>query len=200
MKFQPIRLFALAAGWLFLSQTLSAQCQYRVEMKDSFGDGWNGGTLVVTAGGTPTSLTLNNVTDDGVDSTVFITVQDGQPLTLAWTPGSFNTEVSFQLYDYEDNLTFSAVAPATGLLFSDTADCPSCLKPTGLVLENVWDTRARMRWTPGANAPSSAVWAVIYGPAGFDPASGTGDTAITFQPKITLTGLQKKTKYEAYML
>ena len=200
MKFQVIRLFVLAAGWLFLSQTLSAQCQYRLEMKDSFGDGWNGGILVVTAGGTPTPFTLNNVTDDGLDSTVYITVQDGQPLTLLWTPGSFNNEVSFQLYDYEDNLAFSAAAPATGLLFSDTADCPSCLKPTGLVLENVWDTRARMRWTPGLNAPSSAVWAVIYGPAGFDPATGTGDTAITFQPKITLTGLQKKTKYEAYII
>jgi hypothetical protein len=199
MNLKTIRLFAIAALWL-LHQTLSAQCQYRLEMKDSFGDGWNGGTLLITVGVVPTSYTLNNITDDGSDSTVYFTVADGQPLNVLWTPGAFNPEVSFQIYDYEDNLIYSASAPATGILFSGVAVCPSCLKPSGLVLENVWDTRARFRWTPGANAPSSAVWAVIYGPAGFDPASGTGDTAITFLPKITLTGLQKKTKYDAYIL
>lgn len=178
-----------------------AQCEYRLEMFDSYGDGWNGCMLNIIAGPDTYSFTMNNVADDGVDSTVYFNVTAGLPVELHWVPGSFVNEASFKLYDTDGTLLYQspALPSAPTLLFDTIAVCPSCLKPTNVQIENVYDTRAKLRWSP---APASDVmgWQVIYGPQGFVPGPGVGDTALVATPKVTLTGLQKKAAYDFYIV
>ncbi len=199
MNMKMLRLSLLFILGLFAQRT-SAQCQYTLQMYDSYGDGWNGGVLTITNGTTVNNVTMvgQGVFNTPIDSTLLFTVIDGQPLSFSWVAGGFIFEVSFEIYDDEGNLVFSANAPPDGTLFSGIASCPSCLKPSNLQVENVYDTRAKLRWS--ANPASTAVnWRVIYGPRGFVPGPGVGDTLTATQPKATLTGLQKKSPYDWYV-
>ncbi len=102
--------FALAGG----------NCDYILDMFDSFGDGWNGGTLEVLINGNsigvyaPTASSL----------TVAIPVVQGDTIELNYTSGAFESENSYNLYDSDGNLIFSdGPSPATGLVFTTVATC-----------------------------------------------------------------------------
>lgn len=198
MNFKLLRLTIIAFLFPFL-QTANAQCEYTLDMFDSFGDGWNGGVLTVTNGSTVNSFTMDFFSGDGVDSTVTFTVTNGEPLTLSWSQGFFDIEVSFVLYDYEGNIVYQGFFPTEGVLFDGFAFCPDCLKPVNVKVENVYDTYAKLRWTP-VSLVSSLGWQVIYGPKGFVLNSGVGDTVFVTTPKATLTGLSKKTDYDFYVI
>ena len=178
-----------------------AQCQYQLDMFDTYGDGWNGGVLKITAGPNTYTFTLDNFNDDGIDSTLYFDVTAGLPVVVFWSPGAFANEVSFNLYNNDGTLLHASgmLSTSPGLLYTAIAACPSCLKPANVKIENVYDTRAKLRWSP---APSSDVvgWWVIYGPQGFVPGPGVGDTVFVATPKVTLTGLQKKTRYDFYVV
>ncbi len=195
-----LRFFCLALLCAGLYRA-DAQCQYQLDLFDSFGDGWNGGTVKITNGPNIYSFTLNNFDDDGIDSTIFFNVTAGLPLQLSWVPGAFVNEVSFKLYNNDGTLLYQSgvLGNVNASLYSTIVACPSCLKPTNVQIENVYDTKAKLRWSP---APASSVlgWRVIYGPAGFLPGPGVGDTVFTATPKVTLTGLQKKTPYAFYVV
>jgi hypothetical protein len=193
------RILTLAFFAALTQFSVNAQCEYRLEMEDSFGDGWNGGILTITSGTNIMPFTLNGITDNGIDSTVYFMVEDQQPLTFTWLPGFFNGEVSFQIYDFEDNLIYQASGPATGVLYTGVGACPSCLKPQNVTIENIYDTRMKANWTPVGTNPGIE-WLVIYGAPGFDLDGGEGDTIVTLLPKVTLTGLEKKTDYEFYVV
>ncbi|MEO6758537.1 MAG: hypothetical protein ABIO24_03715, partial [Saprospiraceae bacterium] len=145
-----------------------AQCQYQLNMFDSFGDGWNGGVVKITSGPNTYVFGLDNFNDDGLDSTVYFPVNAGLPLLVFWTPGAFVNEVSFNLYNYNGDLIYQSGVLGSGpsILYSTIAACPSCLKPANVKVENVYDTKAKLRWSP---APGSTAlgWKVIYGPQGF---------------------------------
>ncbi len=198
MNLKLLRLF-LFAFVLPLSQNATAQCEYTLQMFDSFGDGWNGGSLTITSGASVYNFTLNNFTDDGTDSTVTFVVTNGAPFTLSWTSGIFDPEVAFSILDYDGNLVFQDDFPTPGALFSGIGFCPDCLKPVNVKIENIYDTRAKLRWTPVSLTPSLGWW-VIYGPKGFVLNSGVGDSVYVTVPKVTLTGLAKKTDYDFYVI
>ncbi len=188
------------ALFLLLNFSAKAQCLYTLEMKDAYGDGWNGGSLTINSAGNPVSFTLNNVDDDGIDSTLTFSIIDGAPLVISYTVGSFPYEVSFNIYDNTGALFLSSVAPVSGTLFTGNGDCVTCGKPGNFIVDNVWDNRAKLRWkanNTGVNAPVS--WRVIYGPQGFSVNLGEGDTLDVAVPKVTVSGLQKKTWYDAYV-
>ncbi|MEO6036904.1 MAG: fibronectin type III domain-containing protein, partial [Saprospiraceae bacterium] len=195
-----LRFFCLTLFYAGLYRA-EAQCQYQLDMFDSFGDGWNGGTLKITAGPNTYVFTLDNFNDDGIDSTLYFDVTAGLPLLVFWSPGAFVNEVAFKLYNNDGTLVYQSgmLTSSPAILYSTIAACPSCLKPSNVKIENVYDTRAKLRWSP---APASDVlgWQVIYGPQGFVPGPGVGDTAYVATPKVTLTGLQKKTFYDFYVV
>ncbi len=198
MNLKLLRLSFLALFLPFL-QNLNAQCEYTLQMFDAFGDGWNGGELTVTNGSTVYNFTLDNINDDGIDSTLTFVVTNGAPLNLSWSSGVFDTEVSFIVYDYDGNIIYQDDFPGNGSLYSGFGFCPDCLKPTKVKIENVYDTRAKLRWTPVSLTPSLGWW-VIYGPKGFNLGSGVGDSVFVTLPKVQLTGLAKKTDYDFYVL
>ncbi len=197
MNLKLLRL-SLFVFFLPLLQTANAQCEYTLQMFDSFGDGWNGGSLKITSGTTVYNFALNNIDDDGIDSIVTFVVTNGVPLNLSWTPGFFDSEVSFILFDYDGNIVYQDLFPSQGNLFSGFGFCPDCLKPIKARVENVYDTYAKLRWTPVSLSPALGWW-VIYGPKGFVPGPGVGDTVYVTTPKVTLTGLSKKTDYDFYL-
>jgi hypothetical protein len=197
MKFALLRISLLTFLLAFLHQA-QAQCTFTLQMADSAEDGWDGGSLIVTSGTVSDTVALSDIFGDGIDSTITFTVTANAPLTLTWQSGFYDDEVSFSLYDSNDFLLFEITNPIEGQVFTTTAVCPSCPKPSNLVNENIYDTRAKLRWTP-LQTPTVG-WLVIYGPKGFVPGPGVGDTAFTTQPKITLLGLQKKTEYDWYVV
>ncbi len=199
MNFQLLRTLSFAILFL-LSFSAKSQCLYTLEMLDNSGDGWNGGTITIKSGANMVSFTLDNVNDDGLDSTVTFNVLDGAPLLISYVAGNFPWEVSFKIYDNTGTLFLNSIFPISGTAFSGVGDCITCGKPLNFSVENVWDNRAKLRWQAnngGTNAPLN--WRVIYGLQGFVPAAGTGDTLEVILPKVTIPGLQKKTWYDAYV-
>jgi hypothetical protein len=199
MNFSLLRVLSFAL--LTMSAAAAqAQCSYTLQMFDSYGDGWNGGQLTITSGGNTTTYTLNNINDDGTDSTLTFVVTDGAPLIISYTAGAFPWEVSFSILDNTGALFLSSNAPVTGTVLNGIGDCIECGPPSAFAVENIWDTRVRLRWQPNNGGTSTPVsWRVVYGPQGFSLNGGQGDTAVAALNKITIQGLQKKTWYDAYV-
>lgn len=75
-------------------------------------------------------------------------------------------------------------------------EAPACPKPTALTASNPTWQGATLAWTAGSDETE---WKVIYGAAGFDPASeGTTIDNVTTNP-YTLTGLTQETTYDVYV-
>lgn len=200
MKKNLLRLCLLLPAFFsgLLSPVHAQTCEFQLEMLDAFGDGWNGGVLTVVNAGNNFQFSLVDNIGDGMDSTVTFAVTGGLPLVLSWSPGLFNAEVSFRLYDNDGDLLFQISNPASGLVYlNPAAGCVDCLKPRDIAAENVWDTRARVVWQPAYGSSAPVGWWVVYGPAGFAP--GDGDTLYVGTPKANITGLQPKTKYDFYV-
>ena len=181
------------------SSPLPAQtCLYRLDMSDGYGDGWNGGVLNIVNGGAIQQFFLSSTVGNGSDSTVYFPVKAGWPLTLVWSAGFFDEEVSFTLYDNDGEVLYSLSSPSAGILFLlPEVRCYSCLRPLAVQVENLWDTRARLSWTPPTGTISGD-WRVIYDRAGFRPDTG-GFIVTTALPRVLLTGLQPNTEYDAYI-
>ncbi|MGK0364618.1 MAG: hypothetical protein ACI85O_001676 [Saprospiraceae bacterium] len=168
--------------------TANAQldCNYRLEMYDSFGDGWNGASIDLSVAGASANYTITNADNNGDFNIVMIPVTDGDAITLNYSGGTFENEVTYILYDSEDGVVFSdGPFPATGLVFEGTAGCPTCPKieaesisftssPGGAII--TWDAAA-----------VSGDYIVEYGPFGFIPGTGTTETLTT--NTLTLSGL-----------
>ncbi|MFD2552145.1 GEVED domain-containing protein [Bizionia sediminis] len=110
---------ALAFSW-----QANAQCNYTLEMNDSWGDGWNGNTMDVLVNSTPvlSGVTLN----DGEQGLLTFSVNTGDDVTTVWNGGgAYGSETSYRILD------FGGVEVGTGAQ-SDitsgtiTAACPSC--------------------------------------------------------------------------
>ena len=75
-------------------------------------------------------------------------------------------------------------------------EAPACPKPTGLTASNPTWQGATLAWAAGSDETE---WKIIYGAAGFDPASaGTTIDNVTENP-YTLTGLTPETEYDVYV-
>lgn len=103
------------------SLSIKAQCcDYALNMNDSYGDGWNGGTLNVFINNS--SVGLFSAT--GFGSVSHFQICDGDTLSLVYTAGDYENENSYQLYDPQSNLISAAgPTPATGTVFTGTMSC-----------------------------------------------------------------------------
>ncbi len=84
------------------------------ELTDSWGDGWNGASLVVDLGnGTVHNLTISS----GSSASYVLAIPYGTHVALRWVSGSFDSECSFTVaYEGGDDI-FSASNPSAGLLY-----------------------------------------------------------------------------------
>ncbi len=188
MNYALLRLPFLTLFCLLLHTAGAQQCAFRLLLNDSYGDGWNGGVLTLTNGPTVLQLSLS----DGSDSIVTFTATNGTPVQLNWTPGNIDFEVSISLFNNDGDLLFSATDPNAGSLYNIPAVCIACLKPLNVVIENVYDTYAKVRWSPAVGTSLPVGWWVIYDSTGFTPGPGKGDSLYVILPKATIPGLAKK--------
>jgi hypothetical protein len=72
-------------------------------------------------------------------------------------------------------------------------DCP---KPTAFTISYILPDEAAFSWTTGLAGETN--WTIIYGPAGFDPATG-GTTITSTTLGATLPGLTQLTCYDVYI-
>ena len=102
---------------------LSTDCDWYIIGEDSYGDGWNGGSIDVVIDGTP----LYNFTiDDGAGPETFtFGIFDPCTIDLVWNAGSWDEEVTYTLYDDEDNVIFSDGPNPTGT----TGIAAECVPP-----------------------------------------------------------------------
>ncbi|OGX86204.1 hypothetical protein BEN47_01205 [Hymenobacter lapidarius] len=75
------------------------------------------------------------------------------------------------------------------------APAPSCAAPTALAVTSVTPTTAVISFT---DATTSGSYQLIYGPVGFQPATGGTTVTATGSP-ATITGLQPGTLYQVYV-
>ncbi len=95
-------------------------CDWRLEMQDAYGDGWNGGYLTFDVGGTQTDYSC---TDDA--DTEIVAVTDQAQLTVSYTSGSWEDENTFQLYDPSGTMVLQGGPNITpGQLYTVFNDCP----------------------------------------------------------------------------
>jgi hypothetical protein len=72
-------------------------------------------------------------------------------------------------------------------------DCP---KPSAFTIAYITPDEVAFSWTAGISGETD--WTVIYGPAGFDPAT-SGTTITTTTASATLPGLTQLTQYDVYI-
>jgi hypothetical protein len=200
-----LRLSILLAAFLSLPLLSNAQtsCQWKLQLTDSGGDGWGGsavGYFNVTTGDF-FFLQLDGFADNGADTTYIFEPTEGDVIQLFWYTGSANPEeIGVAFYDGSNNLLLNVTNPVGGTLLQQTVTCPPCALPVNIFEENIYDKRVKLRWTPGTADLNATGWWVIYGPAGFVPMPGTGDTAYVTTPKLTITGLEPNTPYTYYVI
>lgn len=99
-------------------------CQWTLQLNESFGDSWNGGAnLAVTIDGVTTNYTIS--ASNVYEQINLLNVNAGSTISLQYTAGSiFNSENSFELYDDLGLLIYdSPQGPNSGVAWSGIASC-----------------------------------------------------------------------------
>lgn len=73
-------------------------CDHTIVLEDSYGDGWNGGSVDVLVAGTPVLTGLTIIDGAGPESHVF-QAATGDTITTIYTAGSYASENSYQILD-----------------------------------------------------------------------------------------------------
>ena len=97
-----------------------SMCSIRVDMYDSYGDGWNGASLhMLFAGEELASYTISS----GNENSVSMDVCSGQ-LSFVWVAGSYDSECSFAIYNALGVMLYDGTtAPGAGQFFTYNLDC-----------------------------------------------------------------------------
>jgi hypothetical protein len=111
----------------FIATEAKAQCcDYHLVMSDSYGDGWQGGNVQVFINNTNTGVyhAINYV------YTVNFTICNGDSLSLVYTPGAYENENSYRIFDASWNLIYQAGPnPDTGHVFTAVGNCAATVLP-----------------------------------------------------------------------
>ena len=87
---------------------------YEVVLHDSYGDGWNGGSITVYVAGVAvlTDITIANGT--GPETYTF-EVEDGDEIYTTYVAGSYPSEISYEIMDTEGNEAYAVGPPIAGI-------------------------------------------------------------------------------------
>jgi len=184
---------------------VAQQCNYSFIMNDSYGDGWNGGTMQVKQNGIVVATLTGPTAAQGTTAvTVLVPLCHGIPFELFWNnagtfPGEMGISIKESLAPQSTIYTKPAgTGTANTLLFSGTVECfpASCPKPNTVTTTSVTQTSASISWTESGTATQ---WEIIILPAGSPTplASATG-TLTTSNPYL-ISGLTPATNYDVYV-
>ncbi|MFB0924353.1 MAG: hypothetical protein QMB65_03570, partial [Vicingaceae bacterium] len=102
------------------------KCKYTLDMSDSWGDDWNGGSITVLVNG----ISIGNFYCKGANSQDNFYISNGSNFQLQYSSGSFEDENSYTLKNGAGSTLFSnGPTPTTGTnVFSTVSNC-SVLNP-----------------------------------------------------------------------
>ena len=189
-KFNFWKKLSLLLGlMLTISYTSWGQCNYTLEMIDSYGDGWNGNTIDVIVNST---VVLNDVTlSSGSSGTMTFAVNTGDNITTVWNGGGgYGYETSYNILDVTGTVVGSGAE--TSISTPIVANCPSCLGPTSVSASNIMGNSMDISWTTSASNSN-----IEYGPAGYT--QGTGTVVYNASNPYTISGLSPLTNYDVYV-
>ncbi len=168
------------------------QCNYELELNDSYGDGWNGNTIDAILNGVTTNYTLAA----GSTITYPLTVNDGESIVLDYLGGgSYNSEVSFILRDSGGALVYSSgTDPAVQVHYTGTTSCTTCSTPSIQLEANIATTSVDLSWTENGTA---TLWNLEFGVAGFIPTGVPTHTGVA--NPVTISSLTANTTYDWYV-
>lgn len=135
---------------ILVSAMASAQsgCNIRVVGEDSYGDGWNGGSLVIAQGdSTLQTFTLNSSAHEEVT----VTLPTDDPVTFTWNTGSWDSEVTINIYDGGNMLVYTVSGPSSGVIYTMSSPCPSCLPSTNLTASSITSDGMTVSWSDAGN-------------------------------------------------
>ena len=127
-------------------------CIFKIEMQDSYGDGWSGSYIEVKKNGV--SFGTATVPYDSYGTTAFLVLPSGQ-LNFSWvnTGSTYDSEVSFQIYNSADQLIYTCnEGTAAGwsnnfVFFTYQNECGSS-NPPGDFAYNVYCDGNQVNTTP----------------------------------------------------
>ena len=104
------------------SAVIGEMCNIVVEMFDAYGDGWNGGAIqVLQDGNVIGTATLSS----GSTGTAEVLVPVAT-LEFSWSAGSWDSEVTFNIYDAFETLLYAQTSqPTAGVFFTYNNTCES---------------------------------------------------------------------------
>ena len=134
------------------------QCDYTFVLIDSYGDGWNGGSLAVQQNGV-TVATLGMSTGSYVTQTV--TLCNNFSTSLVWTAGSYAYEASFMVLAPDESEVYTSPSMDSYSTYTFTTNCtmPTCPKPADITVSNIGATTAEVSWT---SAGTETAWNLEY--------------------------------------
>ena len=128
---------------------LANQCVYTFNLTDSYGDGWNNGSLAVQQNGiTVATITLSS----GSSGTETVYLCDNTSTSLVWTAGSFAYEAGFSLLDPDGTEIYTISSMSDYSTYTFTTDCgstPVITDPTvtTTTASNIGQTNATLNGT-----------------------------------------------------
>lgn len=174
---------------------LSEQCEYTFICTDSYGDGWNGGTLVIEQNSI-TIATIEAIDHHGSGNsytdTFHVMLCDNISTTFNWIEGFYDNEVALTILDPAGNQLFSSVgmtnasSPILTIVTNCSAVGESCDTPTNVQV-NAASNSANVSWTSTESA-----WIVEYKLA--TASNWTASPTLT-TTTYNITGLTASTNY-----
>jgi hypothetical protein len=116
----------LWVAMLLATETQGQCCDHTLAMQDTYGDGWNGGSLQVRLNG----VLIGSFTASGSGSLVNFEACTGDDIQLQYNSGDWEEENSYQLYGPAGNVLFAAGPnPPVGVAWTGTTDCAATVLP-----------------------------------------------------------------------
>lgn len=164
-------------------------CNYKIQLIDFFGDGWDGAELSVVIEEDTSKYTLLDSTISFVD----IRAIQNERVQIFFSAGAFDEEISYIVFDPAGGIIFNdGPFPDTGLVV-DIIACPSCPIPTQLAI-NTTDKTAFAQWNATQN---DVLYLIEYGEKGF--LFGNGNSLTTADTSIIISDLLPFTEYDIYL-
>jgi len=178
------------SDWVGTTFTTLGDCDWYCIGYDSYGDGWNGGSIDFIVDGVNVG-NFTFTTGFGPE-TFYFPILDPSTLDVVWNPGAWDGEVTFDVYNHLDVIVYSDGPNPTGTT-GIAADCdvPSCFNPTVIGASNITQTTADIEWTENGTA---VLWEYDYGVAPYGPPAGAGTPTATTM--ASLAGLTDGTTYD----
>ena len=149
----------------------SSGCDQTITLYDSFGDGWNGGSVTVLVNGTPVLSGITIATGGGPEVYTF-PANDGDAISVTYSAGSWAGENYYSITDGNGTTLVSNYYPNTSGTWNGTAGCPVPCDQTITLYDTFGDG-----WNGGTVTVSVNGTAVL---SGITIATGGGPEVYTF--------------------